>query len=646
AAPECVVNAKITVGAQVVPEAQNVQLNGTPSKGDVYLWEQLGGPPVSLSSTSAPRPTFTAPDVGPDGATLTFRLTVTGCNPVQQDSTTTNISVTNVLHNQPPVASAIAAPVVANEGDTVTLDGSASSDPDGDLLTYEWTQTTGPTVSLTNAGTKTATFVAPDIAYPDGVSLTFRLKVSDGALDSTTDKTVTIKWVNDPPVAQLTCSEFVDEGQTATLDGTTSTDADNGIVAWDWNQLLGPPDAGISALATPFVTFVAPKLGYQETGELPFRLTATDAGGLKSSAECTVWVNDVTPPSITGAADKTVEATSVAGALVTYAVSAYDAVDGDVAAPCSPASGSTFTLGNTTVACSAKDAAGNQANGTFTVSVVDTTPPSIASHASMTAEATGPNGTAVAYTAPNATDLVDGVFPANCLPSSGSIFALGATTVSCSATDKAGNSASSSFQVSVVDTTPPSITKHDDVAVVATGNSVAVVTYLLPTASDLVDGSVAVDCKPASGSTFPVGSTSVSCSAKDAHGNASQSAFNVVVSYNWNGFFKPVDNLPVLNVAKAGSAVPIKFSLGGYQGLAIFASGYPTAANVGCDGSAVQDLVDETVTAGSSSLTYDATAGQYVYVWKTDKLWAGSCRQFSVKLADGSVRSAQFKLTK
>jgi hypothetical protein len=234
----------------------------------------------------------------------------------------------------------------------------------------------------------------------------------------------------------------------------------------------------------------------------------------------------------------------------------------------------------------------------------------------------------------------------SCTPASGSTFGLGQTTVLCNATDNAGNVAHANFTVSVVDTTPPAIASHGEVTAYATSDSMAVVTYTPPTASDLVDGNVNLTCTPASGSTFSVGSTKVTCSAKDARNNASQSSFNVVVSYAWNGFFRPVDNLPTLNVVKAGSAVPMKFSLGGNQGLGIFAAGYPVSSSIACNGSAVEDGVEETVTAGSSSLNYDATAGQYVYVWKTDKLWAGTCRQFSVKLADGSVYSAQFKLTK
>jgi hypothetical protein len=67
---------------------------------------------------------------------------------------------------------------------------------------------------------------------------------------------------------------------------------------------------------------------------------------------------------------------------------------------------------------------------------------------------------------------------------------------------------------------------------------------------------------------------------------------------------------------------------------------------VNCDTTAAIDVVEETVTAGNSSLTYDTTAGQYVYVWKTDKAWGGTCRQLTVTLKDGTLRQAVFKLAK
>jgi hypothetical protein len=106
----------------------------------------------------------------------------------------------------------------------------------------------------------------------------------------------------------------------------------------------------------------------------------------------------------------------------------------------------------------------------------------------------------------------------------------------------------------------------------------------------------------------------------------------------------PVDNPPALNVVKAGQPVPLKFALGGNQGLNILASGSPTAQLIACDnGAAVNDLTDTTSTVGNSGLSYDATTQQYTYVWKTAKNWAGTCRQFSLKLVDGTTHLANFQ---
>jgi hypothetical protein len=113
--------------------------------------------------------------------------------------------------------------------------------------------------------------------------------------------------------------------------------------------------------------------------------------------------------------------------------------------------------------------------------------------------------------------------------------------------------------------------------------------------------------------------------------------------YAFTGFFAPVDNLPTVNVAKAGSAIPVKFSLDGYQGLGIFAAGYPLSTKVACVGGAPLDDIEATDTAGNSTLTYDPDTGRYHYVWKTEKAWAGTCRQLEVKLIDGTSHFALFK---
>ena len=116
--------------------------------------------------------------------------------------------------------------------------------------------------------------------------------------------------------------------------------------------------------------------------------------------------------------------------------------------------------------------------------------------------------------------------------------------------------------------------------------------------------------------------------------------------YNFSGFFQPVDNPPTLNVAKAGSAIPVKFSLGGDQGLNIFRAGYPQVTTVSCSTSAPTDAIETTVTAGGSALQYDPTANQYTYVWKTNSNWAGTCVQFDLGLNDGSTHTFLLQLKK
>ncbi len=115
-----------------------------------------------------------------------------------------------------------------------------------------------------------------------------------------------------------------------------------------------------------------------------------------------------------------------------------------------------------------------------------------------------------------------------------------------------------------------------------------------------------------------------------------------LTSYDFSGFFQPLDNLPTMNTVKAGQAVPVKFSLHGNQGLNIFASGYPTIELVSCTTS-IADAIETTVPAGNSSLSYDASSDQYTYVWTTNKAWAGKCGMLRVRLADGTTQSALFQ---
>ena len=108
------------------------------------------------------------------------------------------------------------------------------------------------------------------------------------------------------------------------------------------------------------------------------------------------------------------------------------------------------------------------------------------------------------------------------------------------------------------------------------------------------------------------------------------------------GFFAPVDNAPIVNVAKPGSAVPVKFSLGGDEGLDIFADGSPVSIAIDCGTGLDLDQIEQTVTLNESGLRYDPATGRYTYVWKTPRAWTG-CRRLQLELTDGSTHVALFR---
>jgi hypothetical protein len=116
-----------------------------------------------------------------------------------------------------------------------------------------------------------------------------------------------------------------------------------------------------------------------------------------------------------------------------------------------------------------------------------------------------------------------------------------------------------------------------------------------------------------------------------------------VSPYPFSGFLPPVDAPPALNVVRAGQGVPVKFSLGGYRGLDIFASGYPSSRPISCDGEGGSNGNEGTRAAGQSSLSYDPETDSYTYMWKTERSWAGTCRELLIRFDDsGGTYYARF----
>jgi hypothetical protein len=293
--------------------------------------------------------------------------------------------------------------------------------------------------------------------------------------------------------------------------------------------------------------------------------------------------------------------------------------------------------GQQTLSATCRDLAGNQGSASYTVKL-DTTAPTISAAATTAPNASGwYNGDVmVAFTC---ADNLSGV--TNC-PATQTLSAEGAAVSSSaqSVSDAAGNSATSNVVTVKIDKTAPVV------SVTGVTNGASYVLGAVPAAAcattDALSGVASAASLSVSGSG--VGTYTATCAgALDTAGNSGSASVSYQVVYAWSGFFQPVDNLPTINTVKAGQAIPVKFSLGGAYGLSIFAAGYPASQPVTCTSGAPLDEIEETVTAGSSSLSYDAASSQYNYIWKTDKRWAGQCRLLTVRLIDGSDHTAMFK---
>ena len=275
---------------QTVDEGVMVNLSGTNSfdldDGIAFFkWEQTGGTSVALSTPDDNECTFLTPDVGQDGETLAFRLTVTDYS----GAVSTDDCLMNVTWiNEPPTADA-GPDVNVNEGETVTLDAGKSVDEDDGIGSYQWVQIEGTPVSLSDSTSALPEFTAPDVG-PAGVALKFQLTVADnGGLQAQDTCIVNVCWQNQPPVSDAGVDQTVDGGAVVTLNGTGSTDPDDGISSYRWNQISGTPVTLSDPTAVSSV-FTVPAAATD--GEiLSFTLTVTDTGGLQHADACMVTVS-------------------------------------------------------------------------------------------------------------------------------------------------------------------------------------------------------------------------------------------------------------------------------------------------------------------------------------------------------------------
>ncbi len=387
-------------------------------------------------------------------------------------------------------------------------------------------------------------------------------------------------------------------------------------------------------------------LDTSQLGDVTVTVTARDHAGNETVVESTVTVDDETSPtiSITAPADG---ATYELGAQVLADYACADEPNGSGLDSChgSVPDGSavdTGSLGQKTFTVNASDHAGNTESKSVSYTVVDTRAPSIV----VTTPAPGAVYAVGEQVTADYSCSDDGSGIASC---SGSVAdgapldtgSAGEKTFTVNAADKAGNPASKSVSYSVLDRTAPSIafTNPTDGAVYTLGQKV-LAGYAC---ADEPNGSGVASCEGtlpvgARLDTSRVGAKTFTVRTSDRAGNSASQTVSYSVVYDFHGFLWPLVNPPRVNRWKAGLPVPVRFSLGSYRGSAPVAAGYPKVAPVSCSGGA--QAAGSEKARGSwkkRSLRASKHGGwTYMFVWKTEKNWAGGCRQLVLKLDDGT----------
>jgi len=281
---------------QVVTTGDSVHLDGSLShdpraRALSYLWSQVAGPAVSLSSSTVVAPVFAAPVVPLGGATLTFRLVVSDG---ELTSAPDEINVTVKDLNHAPVADAGGNQVV-QEGSDVVLDASASFDPDGDAITFQWHQLSGTAVTLVQPSQAISGFVAPAVGS-GSATLSFEITASDGHVSAVATATVLVEHVNHAPVADAGPDQSANEGTLVSLSASASGDPDGDPLSYAWTQVSGPPVTLVGETsAAP--SFWAPDVSAGGV-DIIVRLVVHDGALASPADEVTVHVLNVNDPPV------------------------------------------------------------------------------------------------------------------------------------------------------------------------------------------------------------------------------------------------------------------------------------------------------------------------------------------------------------
>ena len=542
--------------------------------GTVITYSQNPGTVFPIGTTMV---TATATDVSGNISTCTFTVTVNDTeNPVI--TCPANITVNNDANAC---------------GAAVTFTATATDNCAGTVITYSHAPgsvfpigTTTVTATATDASgnISTCTFTVtvndtenPVITCPANITVNNDASTCGAAVTFTataTDNCVgtVITYSHAPgsvfPIGTTTVTATATDasGNISTCTFTvTVNDTENPVITCPANITVNNDanacGAAVTFAATATDNCVGTVITYSQNpgtvfpiGTTTVTATATDASGNISTCTFTVTVNDTENPVITCPANITVNNDANAcGAAVTFAATATDNCAGTVITY-SHAPGSVFPIGTTTVTATATDASGNISTCTFTVTVNDTENPVITCPANITVNNDANTcGAAVTFAATATDNCVGTVITYSHAP--GSVFPIGTTTVTATATDASGNISTCTFTVTVNDTENPVITCPANITVNNDASTCGAAVIFTATATDNCAGTV-ITYSHAPGSVFPIGTTTVTATATDASGNISTCTFTVTVNDTENPVITCPANITVNNDANAcGAAV-------------------------------------------------------------------------------------------
>ena len=310
--------------------------------------------------------------------------------------------------------------------------------------------------------------------------------------------------------------------------------------------------------------------------------TAVDEVGNDITVQFGIDVQDNQPPMFTSTfpttviVDAGVDGTAIVDLENNVEAVDFDGVDPDPIEMCTAAtgqaSGQPIAAGTTTINCTATDASGNPVQKSYILQVNDVTAPQFIDIPlpDISVASTSASGSAVTYDIPAASDASDSSPVVSCSPLPGSVFPIGTTPVTCTATDASGNSATAIFNVTVSDAEPPVIVvPTNGIDATLESSAGAIVDYSASVSvTDNTDPSPTLACTPKSGSLFPPSTTTVNCEASDSSGNTSSASFEVRVGYS-GGFGISVTKTSM----KTGSSNPLGWGWLGASGETVDSSG-------------------------------------------------------------------------